>query len=197
MRQAGVLAAAGLYALDHHLARLAEDHEHAQLLAKRLGVDPSTVETNMVVLDDVAAPGGRRGREGAGRAGQPGQRPTDPAGAAPGRRPRRRRPRRRRPDADTAVSDARGREGSGHSAGDDSRTGPDGSSSSLNSRLLFAVGWSDDVVVVRALIALLTVRGSPSGGPAGRAPRRRSRAAVAIDVPLIVFVAVGRVPVDW
>jgi threonine aldolase len=56
MRQAGVLAAAGLYALDHHLDRLAEDHEHAQLLAKRLGVDPSSVETNMVVLDDVAAP---------------------------------------------------------------------------------------------------------------------------------------------
>jgi threonine aldolase len=56
MRQAGVLAAAGLYALDHHLSRLAEDHEHARLLAKRLGVDPATVETNMVVLDDVAAP---------------------------------------------------------------------------------------------------------------------------------------------
>ena len=56
MRQAGVLAAAGLYALDHHLERLAEDHEHAQLLAKRLGVDPAAVETNMVVLDDVAAP---------------------------------------------------------------------------------------------------------------------------------------------
>jgi threonine aldolase len=56
MRQVGVLAAACLYALDHHLDRLAEDHEHAQLLAKRLGVDPSTVETNMVVLDDVAAP---------------------------------------------------------------------------------------------------------------------------------------------
>jgi threonine aldolase len=56
MRQAGVLAAAGLYALDHHLERLAEDHEHAQLLAKRLGVDASTVETNMVVLDDVPAP---------------------------------------------------------------------------------------------------------------------------------------------
>ena len=46
----------GLYALDHHLPRLGEDHEHAQLLAKRLGVDPSSVETNMVVLDDVAAP---------------------------------------------------------------------------------------------------------------------------------------------
>jgi threonine aldolase len=55
MRQAGILAAAGSYALDHHLDRLAEDHEHAQLLAKRLGVDPSTVETNMVVLDDVPA----------------------------------------------------------------------------------------------------------------------------------------------
>src|SRR3954453_15721289 len=56
MRQAGVLAAAGLYALDHHLDRLAEDHEHARLLAKRLGVDPASVETNMVVLDDVPAP---------------------------------------------------------------------------------------------------------------------------------------------
>jgi threonine aldolase len=56
MRQAGVLAAAGLYALDQNLGRLAEDHEHAQLLAKRLGVDPASVETNMVVLDGVAAP---------------------------------------------------------------------------------------------------------------------------------------------
>jgi threonine aldolase len=56
MRQAGVLAAAGLHALDHHLARLAEDHEHAHLLAKRLGVDPATVHTNMVVLDEVNAP---------------------------------------------------------------------------------------------------------------------------------------------
>jgi threonine aldolase len=56
MRQVGVLGAACLYALDHHLGRLAEDHEHAQLLAKRLGVDPSTVETNMVVLDGVEAP---------------------------------------------------------------------------------------------------------------------------------------------
>jgi threonine aldolase len=56
MRQVGVLAAAGLYALDHHLARLAEDHEHAQLLAKRLGADPAAVQTNMVVLDGVEAP---------------------------------------------------------------------------------------------------------------------------------------------
>jgi threonine aldolase len=56
MRQVGVLGAACLYALDHHYDRLAEDHEHAQLLAKRLGVDPATVETNMVVLDGVEAP---------------------------------------------------------------------------------------------------------------------------------------------
>ena len=56
MRQVGVIAAACTYALDHHLDRLAEDHEHAQLLAKRLGVDPSSVETNMVVLDGVDAP---------------------------------------------------------------------------------------------------------------------------------------------
>jgi threonine aldolase len=56
MRQVGVLAAACTYALDHHVDRLGEDHEHAQLLAKRLGVDPASVETNMVVLDDVNAP---------------------------------------------------------------------------------------------------------------------------------------------
>ncbi len=56
MRQVGVLAAACTHALDHHLPRLGEDHENAQLLAKRLGVDPASVETNMVVLDDVEAP---------------------------------------------------------------------------------------------------------------------------------------------
>src|SRR3954462_13377358 len=43
MRQVGVLAAAALYAPDHHVERLAEDHEHARLLAERLGVDPATV----------------------------------------------------------------------------------------------------------------------------------------------------------
>ena len=56
MRQAGVLATDGICALDSHLDRLAEDHEHAQLLAKRLGVDPATVQTNIVRLDDVPAP---------------------------------------------------------------------------------------------------------------------------------------------
>lgn len=48
-RQAGVLAAAGLYALDHHLDRLPDDHAHARLLAEACGVDPTTVESNIVV----------------------------------------------------------------------------------------------------------------------------------------------------
>ncbi|WP_369137639.1 threonine aldolase family protein [Modestobacter versicolor] len=56
MRQVGVLAAAGLHALDHHVERLADDHENARLLAERLGTDPASVETNMVVVDDVPAP---------------------------------------------------------------------------------------------------------------------------------------------
>ncbi|MBS4752302.1 aminotransferase class I/II-fold pyridoxal phosphate-dependent enzyme [Nocardioides sp. zg-ZUI104] len=51
MRQVGVLAAAGLHALEHHVARLAEDHEHARLLAEACGVDPATVDTNIVVHD--------------------------------------------------------------------------------------------------------------------------------------------------
>ena len=54
MRQAGVLAAAALYALDHHVARLAEDHANARRLAAGirqidgLRLDPDVVETNMV-----------------------------------------------------------------------------------------------------------------------------------------------------
>src|SRR4051812_13662730 len=57
MRQVGVLAAAGRYALDHHLARLAEDHARALRLADAVAavrpelVDPAAVETNIVVLD--------------------------------------------------------------------------------------------------------------------------------------------------
>ncbi len=56
MRQVGVLAAAGLHALDHHLARLADDHAHARLLAEACGVDPAGVDTNIVVVphDDAA-----------------------------------------------------------------------------------------------------------------------------------------------
>ena len=57
MRQAGVLAAAGLYALDHHVDRLAEDHANATVLADRIAgdvpdaVDPGSVTTNMVYVD--------------------------------------------------------------------------------------------------------------------------------------------------
>ncbi|WP_121252526.1 threonine aldolase family protein [Nocardioides ferulae] len=57
MRQVGILAAAGLHALDHHVERLADDHAHARLLAEAVGVDPATVETNIVVWEraDAAA----------------------------------------------------------------------------------------------------------------------------------------------
>jgi threonine aldolase len=55
MRQTGILAAAGLYALDHHLPHLAYDHAHAALLAERLvghpGIEPVPPETNIVMLD--------------------------------------------------------------------------------------------------------------------------------------------------
>jgi threonine aldolase len=51
MRQVGILAAAGLYALDHHVDRLAEDHDNARLLAEACDVDPSAVHTNIVVVD--------------------------------------------------------------------------------------------------------------------------------------------------
>ncbi len=50
MRQVGILAAAGLHALDHHVERLADDHAHARLLAEACGADPETVETNIVVV---------------------------------------------------------------------------------------------------------------------------------------------------
>jgi threonine aldolase len=56
-RQAGVLAAAGLYALDHHVDRLAQDHAHAQTLAEAAGVDPQTVDTNIVVVETPDAAG--------------------------------------------------------------------------------------------------------------------------------------------
>ncbi|MFS3129730.1 threonine aldolase family protein [Nocardioides sp. Bht2] len=57
MRQIGILAAAGSYALDHHVERLADDHEHARMLAEAVGLDPDTVPTNIVVfsVDDAAS----------------------------------------------------------------------------------------------------------------------------------------------
>jgi threonine aldolase len=57
MRQAGILAAAGSYALDHHVDRLAEDHAHARLLAEACGVDPQSVDTNIVLIFVRDAPG--------------------------------------------------------------------------------------------------------------------------------------------
>lgn len=58
MRQTGILAAAGLYALDHHLDGLAADHANARLLAERLeghaAVRPLRPETNIVMLDLLA-----------------------------------------------------------------------------------------------------------------------------------------------
>ena len=57
MRQAGILAAAGLYALDHHVERLATDHANARRLAEGLAglpgveIDLAAVETNIVVFE--------------------------------------------------------------------------------------------------------------------------------------------------
>ncbi len=55
MRQSGILAAAGLYALEHNLDRLVEDHANAKLLAARLAEHPSLSviepETNIVMMD--------------------------------------------------------------------------------------------------------------------------------------------------
>jgi threonine aldolase len=56
MRQVGVLAAAALYALDHHVERLGDDHEHARLLAEACGMDPALTDTNIVVVDVPDAP---------------------------------------------------------------------------------------------------------------------------------------------
>ncbi len=66
MRQAGVVAATGLYALDHHIKRLAEDHENARKLAAGLAeaglpIDLAQVDTNFVLLD--AKPLGLTGEE--------------------------------------------------------------------------------------------------------------------------------------
>jgi len=54
MRQAGVLAAAGLYALEHHVQRLEEDHDNAERLAaglRTIGLEVEQPQTNMVFVD--------------------------------------------------------------------------------------------------------------------------------------------------
>ena len=56
MRQSGIIAAAGLYALDHNVTRLTEDHANARLLAEELAsvrgidLDLATVQTNIVIF---------------------------------------------------------------------------------------------------------------------------------------------------
>lgn len=56
MRQAGIIAAGGIFALEHNVARLKEDHKHAKMIAetiadqKGLEIDPETVETNIVLF---------------------------------------------------------------------------------------------------------------------------------------------------
>lgn len=64
MRQAGFLAAAGLYALDHHIERLKDDHEHARQIADVIGKKDFVktvlpVETNIIIFevkDQLTAP---------------------------------------------------------------------------------------------------------------------------------------------
>ena len=57
MRQSGILAAAGLYALDHNIDRLADDHANARIIADRLAtsskivLDITTVQTNILIFD--------------------------------------------------------------------------------------------------------------------------------------------------
>jgi len=61
MRQSGIIAAACEYALDHHVARLADDHASARRLAEGIGaiaglhIEPATVETNLVYFDVTCA----------------------------------------------------------------------------------------------------------------------------------------------
>jgi threonine aldolase len=56
MRQAGIIAAAGIYALDHNIERLQDDHDNASLLAAQLSdiaqikLDQEWVQTNMVFI---------------------------------------------------------------------------------------------------------------------------------------------------
>ena len=57
MRQAGIVAAAGLYALDNNVERQIEDHRNAQIFAGRIAelagiaLDPQSIETNLVFFD--------------------------------------------------------------------------------------------------------------------------------------------------
>ncbi len=57
MRQAGILAAAGIYAVEHHIGRLKDDHDNAKRLARKLQqipavrINPQHVESNIIIFD--------------------------------------------------------------------------------------------------------------------------------------------------
>jgi threonine aldolase len=51
MRQAGILAAAGLVALEGSGSHLQDDHANAKLMAERIGLDPAKIQTNIVIFD--------------------------------------------------------------------------------------------------------------------------------------------------
>jgi threonine aldolase len=63
MRQSGIIAAGCLYGLDHHVERMAEDHDNARALADGLAqlsgvrIDATAVQTNIVVFEVADAPG--------------------------------------------------------------------------------------------------------------------------------------------
>ena len=69
LRQSGVAAAAMLYALDHHVDRLADDHARAKRLAEGIGIDPATVETNFVPIPDRPGLRGQLAERGVGVGG--------------------------------------------------------------------------------------------------------------------------------
>ena len=116
MRQAGIIAAGALWALDHHVERLAEDHEHARRLAVGLAglpgvdLDPGAVETNIAGVPRPRRAGVLRGAAGARRAHGRAGRPYRARGHAPRRG--------RRGDRRGAGRGARGadRVGRAHSA---------------------------------------------------------------------------------
>src|SRR5258705_8392506 len=67
LRQSGILAAAGIYALDHNVERLAEDHANARLLGDLLGSVPGIrivnpdIETNIVFINP--SPSGKKSKD--------------------------------------------------------------------------------------------------------------------------------------
>ena len=104
MRQVGILCAAALYALEHHRARLADDHANARRLAAGLAgvagvrVDADKVDTNIVIFEVAGVPSARARAAGRGERRAPARDRAHAAarGHPPGRRRGRHRSRDRR-----------------------------------------------------------------------------------------------------